>query len=235
VGCSLRLFIIFKKQLNMKYFKIIILALLLIPFAGCEKTETFNNTAERVGHSRVIFFPIVSLKGERYVVLPVGGTFTDPGVEAKVGDTEVPTTTAGAVNTSTPGVYTLVYSAFNSDGFSATATRTVVVYSTDASAAGNDFSGNYLRAATGQISTWTKLAPGVYKVLNPGGAAAGASLVAILFNSTGTTIKIPSQVTSDGLVSSTTSETYTNGSPASYTWIFLNPGYGTGVRTFVKQ
>lgn len=219
----------------MKYYKIIILALWVLPFVGCEKTETFNNTADKVGHSRVIFFPIVSLKGERYVVVPVGGTYTEAGVNAKVGDATVPTTTAGTVNTATPGVYTLIYSAVNSDGFSASATRTVVVYSTDASATGNDFSGTYLRAATGVTSTWTKIAPGVYKVLNPGGAAAGASLVAILFNSTGNTIKIPSQVSSDGLVSSTTSESYSAGPPAAYTWIFLNPGYGAGVRSFVKQ
>jgi hypothetical protein len=219
----------------MKYYKIIILALLVLPFVGCEKTETFNNTADKVGHSRVIFFPIVSLKGERYVVVPKGGTYTEPGVNAKVGDATVPTTTTGTVNTATAGVYTLVYSAVNSDGFSASATRTVIVYSTDASATGNDFSGTYLRAATGLSSTWTKIAPGVYKVLNPGGAAAGASLVAILFNSTGNTIKIPSQVSSDGLVSSTTSEAYSVGPPAAYTWIFLNPGYGAGVRSFVKQ
>ena len=219
----------------MKYFKIFILSLLVMSFAGCEKTETFNNTAEHVGHSRVIFFPIVALKGERYIVLPVGGTFTDPGVTAKVGEADVATTTAGTVNTAAPGVYTLVYTAVNSDGFSASTNRTVIVYSTDASAAGNDFSGNYLRAATGLTSTWTKIAPGVYKVLNPGGAGAGASLVAIVFNATGTTIKIPTQVTSDGLVSSSSDEVYTIGSPASYVWKFLNPGYGAGLRTFVKQ
>ncbi|HEY6502991.1 MAG TPA: DUF5011 domain-containing protein [Chitinophagaceae bacterium] len=219
----------------MKYFKILMLSLLLLPFAGCEKTETFNNTADRVGHSRVIFFPIVTLKGDRYMVVPVGGTFTDPGVTAKVGDADVPSTTSGTVNTSAPGVYTLVYTALNSDGFAATAIRTVAVYSTDASAAANDLSGNYLRAATGITSTWIKMAPGVYQVINPGGAAAGASLVAIVFNATGFTVDMPTQVTSDGLTSSTTSEVYTNGSPSSYSWIFLNPGYGTGVRTFVKQ
>lgn len=219
----------------MKYFKIFVLSLLLLPFIGCEKTEKFNNTADKVGHSRVIFFPVLALKGERYVVVNAGGTFTDPGVTAKVGDTDIPATTSGTVNTAVPGVYTLVYTAFNTEGYSASATRTVIVYSTDASAAGNDFSGNYLRAATGITSTWTKMAPGVYKVINPGGAGAGASLVAIVFNATGTTIKIPSQVTSDGLTSSSSDEVFSAGPPATYTWRFLNPGYGTGLRTFVKQ
>ena len=148
---------------------------------GCAEKETFNNTQEKVGVSRVIYFPIVSLKGERYVYVPVGGAYTEEGVNAKVGDADVPFTTDGTVNTLQPGVYTLTYTAANSDGFTSSVVRTVAVYSTDASAAANDFSGSYARSTNGSLAVWTKKAPGVYSVFNPGGAP-GTNLTVIVFN-----------------------------------------------------
>jgi hypothetical protein len=99
----------------------------------------------------------------------------------------------------------------------------------------NDLSGNYLRAVTGVTAIWTKLAPGVYLITNPGGAASGTGLKVIAFNPTGFTVTIPSQTSSDANISGALNFTYTNGNPPSYTLVFLNPGYGTGVRTFVKQ
>ncbi|MGE5108312.1 MAG: hypothetical protein ACM3H8_12250, partial [Sphingobacteriales bacterium] len=110
----------------------------------------------------------------------------------------------------------------------------VVVYSTDALAAAQDFSGNYLRSATGVTSVWTRIAPGVYSVFNPGGAA-GTNLTAILFNPTGNIIFIPSQITNDGNTTSSSNEVYTPGNPTTYQLKILNPGYGTGLRTFIKQ
>jgi hypothetical protein len=170
------------------------------------------------------------------MVVPLGGTFTDPGAEAKEAGATIQYTTTGTVNTAAVGVYKVTYTATNKDGFPASASRFVAVYSTDATAAGNDLSGTYLRAATGVNSFWTKLAPGVYKVDNPGGAASGASLTVIVFNQTGLTVRAPSQPTNDGNVSSTQNEVYTLlPAPAQYVWRFNNPGYGTGLRTFVKQ
>src|SRR5437868_13360444 len=99
-----------------------------------------------------------------------------------------------------PGVYTLTYTATNSDAFSPTATRTVVVYQTAPDAAAHDLSGTYLRPATGVTSTWTKIAPGVYVVQNPGGAAAGTNLIVVAVNPSGFSIKIPEQIASDGTV-----------------------------------
>ena len=210
----------------------------MIAFAyGCDKDDTLRNTETEVGHSRVTYFPSLELKGDRYVAIPVGGSFTDPGAEATAGGTAVTPVVGGAINYNTPGVYTLTYTATNSDGFSAVRNRTVVVYSTDASAAAHDLSGNYLRAATGETSTWTQIAPGVYTVLNPGGSPAGRSLMVIAVNPTGYTIKIPSQLGNDGNTSASSDEQYVAGPPATYQWKYLNPGanYGTGIRTFVKQ
>ncbi len=215
------------------FFRMIQFSVIALFFIGCAKTEKIEMTSTTVGHSRITNFPLLSLLGDDYMTVPVGGTFTDPGANATIGGEPVSYTTEGSVDVSTAGVYSLTYIAKNSDGFSVSATRFVAVYSTDAGAAANDFSGNYRRPATGVVNTWIKLAPGVYKVINPGGAA-GQGLIAILFNPTGTTIFIPEQPTNDGNTTSSNSETYTIGAPSTYSMRILNPGYGTAIRSFVK-
>jgi hypothetical protein len=217
-----------------KLISILMLSSVMV-FTSCDKDE-INNTDTQVGRSDVTFYPILTLNGSQYMAIPLNGTWTDPGAVAKEGATTIQYTTSGTVNVAAVGVYAITYTATNKDGFPASKTRFVAVYSTDATAASNDFSGTYLRAATGVNSFWTKIAPGVYKVDNPGGAASGAGLSIIVFNSTGLTVKAPAQKTNDGNTSSTSSETYTlTPAPPKYSWVFNNPGYGTALRSFVKQ
>jgi hypothetical protein len=216
-----------KRNLN-----IIIIMLLGMLVFSCKKAD-FDYPEGMVGSSKITYFPILTLKGERYVAVAKGTAYTEAGVTAKEGSADLTPKTTGTVNTATPGVYTLTYSAVNKDGFSASITRTVVVYSTDAGAAAHDLSGNYARNTNGSIATWTKIAPGVYKVFNPGGAP-GTNLTVIAINPTGYAISIPSQISSDGATTSSALEDY-SGMPNTYKWQILNPGYGTAVRTFVKQ
>lgn len=216
-----------------KIIPVLFLAVIAL-FSSC-KEDDINNTDTRVGESDVTFFPILTLNGAQYMTVALNGTFTDPGVIAKEGATVIQATTTGTVNTAAAGVYKLTYTAKNKDGFTASINRWVVVYSTDATAQSNDFSGNYARTSNGSVAVWTKLAPGVYRVDNPGGAP-GTNLTVIVFNPTGLTIKIPSQPTNDGNTTSSSSESYTlTPAPPKYSWVIVNPGYGTALRTFVKQ
>jgi len=215
-----------------KYLNIIAIGILGMTLSSCEK-DSFNYSEGMVGISKVTVFPTLTLKGERYVAIARGSTYTDAGADAKVGETTADVVITGQVNPAVPGVYTLVYSAANSDGFSASRSRSVVVYDTQADAAANDLSGTYLREATGAFSIWSKIAPGVYLVVNPGGALAGTGVTVIAVNPTGSTISIPQQDTDSGPWGSR-SENY-DLVRKSYTWVVLNPGYGTGSRTFVKQ
>jgi hypothetical protein len=218
----------------MKYYICILLICVNGLCSSCNKDE-INNTDSHVGRSGVTVYAKVSLNGPLYMTVPLNSNFTDPGIVAKEGTETISYTTQGTVNTSVAGVYQLTYTALNKDGFPASVVRWVAVYSTDASAAGNDLSGTYLRAATGENSYWTKLAPGVYKVVNPGGAASGEGLIVIVFNPTGFTIKAPLQRSNDGNLSSTSNEVYTSASTTKYSWVFNSPLYGTSLRTFVKQ
>ncbi|MDB4808002.1 DUF5011 domain-containing protein [Verrucomicrobia bacterium] len=72
----------------------------------------------------------MSLSGDKFVLLDVGDTFSDPGAFAiDVTDGTLEVTTTGSVDTSKPGTYLLTYTANNSAGSIATKTRLVTVLS----------------------------------------------------------------------------------------------------------
>lgn len=216
-----------------KYIAILGLGILGLTFSSCRKEPSFNYPAGTVGISKVTQYPILTLKGTRVIVQPIGAAFTDPGATALEGTNPLTPVVTGSVNVNVAGVYTITYTATNRDGFPASIARTVAIYDTKPDAVANDFSGSYLRAATKASAVWTKLAPGVYSVLNPGGAA-GATLSVIAFNQTGSTINIPQQNASDGTSTTSANETYTIAT-SSYSWVIVNPGYGPSLRSFVKQ
>jgi len=218
-----------------KIYYIAIIALCLT--VACNKEPDFNYPEGTVGISKIIYYASVVIKGEHLIIIHKGDAYTDPGVTALIKGQPVDVTTTGSVDPTTPGVYNIDYSAKNPEGYVATDFRTVVVIGDDVAA--NDFSGTYLRAATGVTSTWNKVANGVYTVDNPGGAGVGAGYFVTVVNYTGNKIKIPRQLATDpdgaiGLVSSR-NETYNaSANPVTYSWVFLAGGYGTGLRTFKK-
>jgi hypothetical protein len=208
-----------------RYFKLLFVFVSFLAIS-CEKETT-------EGISTLTQFPVLTMKGGEYVTVAKGGAYTEPGVTAKEGESDLTVTEAGTVNTAVSGVYVKTYSAVNKDGYSATTKRFVIVYSTDVGAAANNLTGKYARNTNGVLAEWIKLAPGVYKVINPGGAP-GATLTVIAFNPTGFVIDIPNQVSSDGSETSSDLEDYSQ-MPTTYKWKIVNPGYGPSVRTFTKQ
>lgn len=214
-----------------KILRFSILMFSMMVASSCEDKD-FNYPEGRVGISKITVYPTLTLVGDRYMAIVNGtSTFTDPGVTAKEGDTEIPVTTTGSVDDKKPGVYTLTYSAVNKDGFSASVSRTVVIANVDAVAAAKDLSGSYARTTNGSVAVWTKIAPGVYTVFNPGGAP-GTNLTVIAVNSSGNNVEIPEQLASDGSPTSSDQESFSGNT---YSWQIVNPGYGPAVRTFVKQ
>jgi hypothetical protein len=210
---------------------------LIIVLGACNKDE-INNTDTKVGISRVTFYPLVKIKGEKYIYIQKGGTYTEAGVDATEAGAPTTVVTTGTPNTAVAGVYSVVYTATNKDGFTAADFRIVTVYDTDAAAAAVDLSGSYKRsapgnAADGQIMTFTKKAPGVYFVDNPGGAV-GVNVQVIVINPTLNVVKIPTQLIGIGNPFGSSSETYTPLPTPQIVWRVVNAGYGTGLRTFNK-
>ena len=105
----------------MKMYKCILAVILSVfLFAACEK--------ETAGLSRITYYATFEMEGDEYMFIESNSTFTEPGVKAFEDETELPVDIKGTVNTAVPDIYTIFYSAKNSDGFSKTIARKVIVY-----------------------------------------------------------------------------------------------------------
>jgi len=193
--------------------------------SSCEK--------DTEGVSKETAFANFEMTGDPILFVKPGATFTDPGVTATENGSVLEVKSAGTVNTSVEGVYQITYSAVNSDGYPGTTSRQVVVFDATPEVAAVDLSGSYARNTNGSLAVFTKIAPGVYSVSNPGGAP-GTNLVVIAFQRSLTSVGIPQQISNDGSITSSTGNAF---NPATNTlvWTIVNPGYGTAARTFTKR
>jgi hypothetical protein len=189
--------------------------------------------------SSVTTYPQMTLVGDQYMCIAKGTAYTEPGVTATIGGSPVAYTTVGTVNSATPGVYILEYTAINSEGFSQSAKRFVGVIAPDAAAL--NFSGNWKRT-NGVMTTWTKSAThnGLYVNSNIGGvdpvANPSFSYPVRMFNVKDSTLVIPLQPNPlGGELYCTTVSLKPSVGLGQAKWVVMGSGYGTSVRTFDKQ
>ena len=100
-----------------------LLALVAFTFASCGDDDS-------AGKSRFTFYPTIELQGDGYMVVDKGTAYVEPGFVSTLNGEDVSSlvTISGNVDTSKSGVYKLTYTTTkNEDGFSASASRTVVV------------------------------------------------------------------------------------------------------------
>jgi hypothetical protein len=167
---------------------------------SCNKNDVVANENE-VGISRITYYATVTLNGSQYMSVVYGSIYTDPGATATEKGNPIAVTKSGTVNTSQVGIYPIVYTAVNADGFPATATRYVAVLPSP-ELPGVDISGSYYYVPTGgNNSTVTKVAPGFYTTTNLWSSATVIPAMFITVN--GTTIIIPNQTTGFGPMSGT--------------------------------
>lgn len=205
---------------------------------------------ESLGVSFLVTYPTMTLKGDAALTIPVGGTYAEKGCTVKEGDLDLSNlvTVSGTVDPSTPGVYTITYKYKNagkivpSDSLTITLRRYVGVI--DAAASAMDISGKYRRNAGAQgyatVSKTTYV--GLYINTNPGGATStgavggiDANIPIYMFQPTATTVTCPSQETVAGEFACTGGIYDATGAKPLYKWVCVNAGYGTAVRTFIKQ
>jgi Domain of unknown function (DUF5011) len=212
----------------MKRIKNILTLILLtvVVLAGCKKETTAD-----VSKSVKVSYPSIALNGNALVTIAVGASYTDAGakltddITGAVSDIQP---TASNVNTATPGLYVVTYSASNANGFETTASRLVAVTSVN-----NPINreGTYLRTATGVNCFITKIANGVYKLQNPPGFSGSPNTIVYMVETAMNVYSAPAQPTDFG----TMSVININFTATGVTWNVVNPGFGTGTRTFVKQ
>src|SRR5687768_6808896 len=110
-----------KKFIHNKFnIAVSIVALSIISFA-CE------SDGDSVGISKVTYFPSFELVAGENVVVEVGDEF-EPNAIVKEGETQLEPSIDSNVDTDEPGVYTVNYSAVNSDGYAGSATQEVIVF-----------------------------------------------------------------------------------------------------------
>jgi hypothetical protein len=206
-----------------------ILLILLLPalaIVGCKKDSTAD-----VSKTVIVSFPEITLNGNELVVLAVGETYTDAGAKLKddiTGNISDIQPVSDNVNTAQPGLYLVRYSAANANGFETTATRLVAVTSV---ANPINRAGTYLRTATGINCFITKIANGVYKLQNPAGFSGSPNTIVYMVETALNVYAAPAQPTDFGEMSVIN----INFTATGVTWNIVNPGFGTGTRTFVKQ
>ena len=137
---------------------------------GCEETSQ--------DESKITYYVNFEMNGDALTQVPVGTTFTDPGVVATEGDEDVTSSVdvKSDVDANKIGVYSIVYSAVNQDGFPSSVERTVVVYNpevkVDASGSYTENSKTSYRTASGKTANFKgdfsvvvkQYAPGVFSV-----------------------------------------------------------------------
>lgn len=83
--------------------------------------------------SKVTYFAELDLKGDDFVKISLGETYTEPGYEATENGEDISdrVKVTGNVDNTTTGFYNLVYSVANVDGFSVSKSRQVMVVDPD--------------------------------------------------------------------------------------------------------
>ena len=164
--------------------------------SSCSKDPIISND-KNIGISKITYYANIVLTGNDVMSIVQGTTFTEPGVKATAGGTDIPVTTIGTVDNNTVGLYVLTYTATNVDGYSSSATRTVVVIPS-AEVPGVDLSGEYMTPGGTPNATITKVAPGVYFTTNCWGNGSAAIIPAYFICPDGATTIIPLQISSGG-------------------------------------
>jgi len=105
-----------------------IFAILLFAITACEKDTSTEDI------STITYYVTFQLEGSEDIIIPLGQEYEEPGYTAMEGETDVTADVdvVSTVDVSQAGVYSVNYSAINKDGFSASVSRTVIVYDPDA-------------------------------------------------------------------------------------------------------
>jgi len=143
--------------------------------AFCLPLALLSCEKDTEGVSFETHYPTFEMAGTNPYNLAIGTSYVEPGIKAYAGTEELTVESSNNIDEDVLGIYVVDYSATNSDGFSASTTRTVAVY--DPSAPTTDFSGTYVSSivrteADGSVPRprgdysveITKVGPGIFYV-----------------------------------------------------------------------
>lgn len=210
---------------NIKY----LIAMLVVLISACDIEDQFPSKVVDVT------YPLITLKGDSVVSIPVGGTYTDAGAtltdDLTGAVTDITADEEGTVDVNTPGLYFVTYTAGNANGFRTIKQRPVAVTDVDTSW---DLSGEYERIDFDVFPVLTEVANGLYFNSNIGGSN-GTVYYGYMAQLDDTTLVVPIQYMYDGTTLEGLDPTLTvSGDTVVYTYVVDNVGFGPAVRVFTK-
>lgn len=212
----------------MKKLKLIGVLALIFAFVSCSTEDEIS--------SKVTVYPDLNLIGESVIAINQGDTFTDPGATSFSGENQLDITTSGSVNSQAIGVYKIKYESFNSDGFAASVTRTVIVLSSTPSAI--NLEGTFFRS--GNANNVTRISDRVYVCDNATGYTTTGdekndNIKLTFYNLDDTRLYAPLQLNTSvtGLTAESNIGTIINEN--NWNWVIYASGvFGTAVRNFSR-
>ena len=137
-----------------------------------------NDDDDQLSDSRVTYYPVLTVQGDEFVIVPIGSSYTDEGCTATLQgedySSHVEASGISDIDTNQAGLYYVTYTAVNADGYSVSASRTVAVcdpsITTDLSGSYTLQEGSYRlskgvkTAYSGYNVKVSKAAPGIFKV-----------------------------------------------------------------------
>ncbi|WP_298239206.1 immunoglobulin-like domain-containing protein [uncultured Algibacter sp.] len=138
-------------KIKNKLIKVVSLVWTIVLFVSCSEQSPIT--------SDLTFFP--TFEFEPTAIVAVGDTFT-PSATANEGGVDLPVGISGSADTNTIGIYTITYSATNSDGFDGSETQTVIVH--DPSIVGTDVSGDIQDVGRPERTGVISLVPGTTSI-----------------------------------------------------------------------
>lgn len=154
--------------------KITIYSLMLCLSALC--FMSCNDDEDQLTDSRLTYYPVMTLNGDEFVQVPIGTAYVEQGVTATLRDEDYSSNVviSGTVDSNTAGLYYIVYTVTNEDGYASSLSRTVAVcdpnITTDISGSytvaegSNRISSNGVTAYSGYSITLSQAAPGIFYV-----------------------------------------------------------------------
>jgi hypothetical protein len=148
------------------------LGMVMTSFTSC------NDDNDELTDSRITYYAVMSLQGDAFTVSPIGNKYTDAGCKATLNGedytSKIVTTGLSDININKAGLYTVTYTATNSDGYASSTSRTVAVcdptITTNMAGTYTTQAGTYrLRAGkevpyAGYTVKVTKAAPGIFAI-----------------------------------------------------------------------
>lgn len=101
--------------------KFLVIFVIIISFGSCDK--------ESEGLTKITYYAEIELDGSETVMIPLGGTYSEPGYSATENgvDKTASVDVENNVDASKAGLYSINYKIENSDGYFTNAARTVIV------------------------------------------------------------------------------------------------------------